>query len=168
MPRVIPPAVSSFVEVASSDSGSDLVPFWLSDSEGIPEEGMYLLASELDLPNTAELLAQLPQGYKVVFNIFNWEQSRAGEGFATGIDNSGVGLVAAAAEAYELVGMSEEASALHRVLDQYTQTPSDYEALNGAYEGKPNPYRDDWVRIPQVVRILCAGADRYFYTDAEA
>ncbi len=166
MPRVIPPAVFEYVAGASTDARSDVVPFWQSDSEGIPEEGMYLLAAELHLPDTEALLDGLPVGYRIVFTIFNWEQSRAGEGFATGIENSGAGLVAAAASSYALVGMSEEARALRKVLEQYARTPHDFEALDAAYEANPNPNRDDWNRIPHLVRTLCANADHYFYTDA--
>jgi hypothetical protein len=166
MPRIIPPSVYEFVAGASADAKSDMVPFWQSDSEGVAEEGMYLLAMELDLPDTAQLLAGLPVGYGMVFSIFNWEQSRAGEGFATGIDNSGVELVDAAAQAYDLVGMGAEANALRRVLAQYAQTPQDYEVINAAYENTPNPYQNDWDRIPHLVRTLCAGADGYFYAEA--
>jgi hypothetical protein len=168
MPRIIPPAVLQFVEGASTDARADVFPFWRSDSEGIPEEGMYLLALELDLPNTAEILADLPVGYRIVFSIFNWEQSRAGEGFSTGIENSGSELVADAANSYEMVGMVEEAAALRRVLQQYVLTPHDFVALDAVYESEPNPYLEDWNRIPHLVRLLCANADSYFYTDAEA
>ena len=103
-----------------------------------------------------------------MFNIFSWEQSRAGEGFRTGIENTGVELVAAAADSYEFIGMEPEATALRRVLEQYAQTPDDHEALERAYEKETNAYRDDWNRIPFLVRTLCANADLYFYTDAEA
>jgi len=168
MRRTIPASVFRFVEVASTDAKSDVVPFWHSDSEGTPEEAMYLLAAELDVPDAAEMLEDLPAGYGVVFSIFKWEQSRAGEGFATGIENSGIELVAEAAKSYELVGMVEEASALRRVLQQHSQTPRDYSTLNTMYESEPNPYRDDWSRIPHLVRLLCTSADRYFYVDAEA
>ena len=168
MLRIIPPSAREFVEGASKDARSDVVPFWESDSEGVPEEGMYLLASELDLPNTAEVLAGLPIGYRIVFSIFNWEKSRAGEGFVAGIENSGIEPVAAAADSYELMGMVEEAISLRKVLHQYEKTPLDFDAVQEAYGEKTNPNREDWDRIPQLVRKLSVNADRYFYTDAEA
>lgn len=153
---------------ASKEAQSDVVPFWYSDSEGVAEEGMYLLACELDLPNTFELLSALPPGYRMVFSIFSWEQSRAGEGFSTGIENSGAEIVAAAAVAYSELCMTEEASALGRVLVQHAVTPGDYAALQAAYESAPSPYTEDWDRIPHLVRTLCAQADRLFYVQAEA
>ena len=168
MPRVIPASAQAFVAGASKDARADVVPFWDSDSEGVPEEGMYLLAIELDLPNTAEILARLPIGYRIVFSTFNWEQSRAGEGFATGIENSGTELVAAAADSYEFMGMVEEAIALRKVLQQYANEAFNFDSLDDAYESEPNPYQEDWNRIPHLVRTLSINADHYFYTDAEA
>lgn len=166
MARIIPPLVLKMVEEASSSAGSDISPFWESDSEGTPEEGMYQLASELDVENAEQLLSQLPPGYRLVYSIFLWEASRAGEGFTTGTDNSGPALVQAAAKAYAEAGMAEEATALERMLAQYVQTPQDYQQIEAAYEAVDNPYKDDWERIPPLVRHLCEGADRYFYVEA--
>ena len=166
MARIIPPLVLEMVEEASSSAGSDISPFWQSDSEGTPEEGMYQLASELDVANAEQLLSQLPPGYRMVYSIFLWESSRAGEGFTTGIDNSGPALVQAAAKAYAEAGMAEETTALERMLAQYVQTPQDYQLIEAAYEAVDNPYKDDWERIPKLVRHLCENADRYFYVEA--
>lgn len=167
MTRIIPPLVLEMVNEASSSAGSDVSPFWQSDSEGTPEEGMYQLALELDIENPDHLLNQLPPGYRMVYAIFQWETSRAGEGFKTGTDNSGAELVQAAAKAYAEAGMPEEAMALERMLAQYTQTPLDYERIEAAYEAEDNnPYKEDWERIPQLVRHLCENADRYFYVEA--
>lgn len=166
MARMIPSLVLEMVEEASSSAGSDVSPFWLSDSEGTPEEGMYQLASELDVENADPLLAQLPPGYRMVYSIFSWEASRAGEGFKTGTDNSGLALVQAAAKAYAEAGMPEEAAALERMLAQYVHTPLDYDSIEAAYEAVDNPYQDDWERIPRLVRHLCENADRYFYVEA--
>lgn len=163
MPRTLPPLVVEMVSRASKDAQSDVTPFWKSDSEGVPEEGMYQLACELDLPNTQELLATLPPGFRMVYSVFNWEQSRAGEGFSAGIENSGPELVHAAAEAYEALGMAEEALSLREVLTQYSVAPNDYAALEAAYASVPNPYKDDWNRIPKIVRVLCDRADQLFY-----
>lgn len=166
MNRIIPPLVREMVEEASSSAGSETSPFWQSDGEGIPEEGMYQLAFELDVPDPDKLLGQLPPGYRIVYSIFLWEQSRAGEGFKTGVDNSGQALVHAAAVSYEEIGMHEEADALRRMLEQCTQTPHDHERIEAVYNAADNPYKDDWNRIPHVVRHLCANADRYFHTPA--
>jgi hypothetical protein len=166
MTRIIPPPVLKMVEEASRSAGSDVSPFWQSDSEGTPEEGMYQLAFELDIENPDPLLDHLPPGYKIVYAIFQWESSRAGEGFKTGTDNSGPPLVQAAAKAYAEAGMPEEAVALERMLAQYTQTPLAYDRIEAAYEAVGNPYKDDWARIPQLVRHLCENADRYFYVEA--
>lgn len=168
MTRQIPPIVAPLVARASADAGSDGVPFWASDSEGVAEEGMYQLADELDLPDAARWHDRLPEGYGLVFAIFSWEQSRAGEGFRTGIDNSGTDLVARAAAAYERMEMREEAEALQRVLAAYGRDPTDHEAMSDAYEARPNPYLEDWVRIPHLVRALCAQADALFHEDASA
>jgi len=65
MARIIPPLVCEMVEEASSSAGSDISPFWQSDSEGTQEEGMYQLASELDVENADQLLAQLPPRHKM-------------------------------------------------------------------------------------------------------
>lgn len=165
MARIIPPLVSSMVEEASASAGSDVVPFWNSDSEGTPEKGMYELASWLDTEDAKPLLGQLPPGYRIVHSIFEWEMDRAGEGFKTGTDNCGTAAVIAAADNYERVGMPEEASALRRMLDQYSATPDDYDKIEAAYNAAPNPYKEDWDRIPALVRHLCANADRYFYVD---
>ena len=166
MARIIPPLVARMVEEASTSARSDVTPFWGSDSEGTPEEGMYQLASWLDTEDAKHLLGQLPPGYRIVHSIFEWEMGRAGEGFKTGTDNVGEAAVRAAADSYEEVGMVEEANALRRMLDQYAATPSDYEKLEAAYNAAPNPYKEDWDRIPALVRHLCANADRYFYVDA--
>jgi len=166
MARIIPPEVQEMVDEASSSAGSDDAPFWESDSEGIPEEGMYQLASELDVENADQLLSQLPPGYRMVYSIFLWESSRAGEGFKTGTDNSGLSLVQAAATAYAEAGMAEEATALERMLAQYVQTPEDYDRIEAAYEAGDNAYKEDWDRIPHLVRHLCENADRYFYVEA--
>jgi len=166
MARIIPPEVQEMVDEASSSAGSDEAPFWESDSEGIPEEGMYQLASELDVENADQLLSQLPPGYRMVYSIFLWESSRAGEGFKTGTDNSGLSLVHAAATAYAEAGMAQEATALGRMLAQYVQTPEDYDRIDAAYEAGDNSYKEDWNRIPHLVRHLCENADRYFYVEA--
>jgi len=168
MTHSLPAPVADMVERASLHAGSDVIPFWLSDSEGVPEEGMYQLANELDQPNTGELLTGLPSGYRLVYSIFTWEQSRAGEGFATGIGNSGVDLVNTASQSYQELGMTEEARALQRVLASYSVSPDDYTALEKAYEAETNPYRDDWVRIPFAVHTLCAQAARRFHAATEA
>lgn len=167
MTRIIPPLVLEMVNEASSSAGSDVSPFWQSDSEGTPEEGMYQLALELDIEDPDHFLDQLPPGYRMVYAIFQWETSRAGEGFKTGTDNSGAELVQAAAKAYAEAGMPEEAMALERMLAQYTQTPLDYDRIEAAYEAEDNnPYKEDWERIPRLVRHLCENADRYFYVEA--
>jgi len=166
MARIIPPPVLDMVNEATSSAGADVSPFWLSDSEGTAEEGMYQLALELDIENPDHLLDQLPPGYKMVYAIFQWETSRAGEGFKTGTDNSGPALVQAAAKAYADAGMSEEAAALGRMLEQYIETPMDYDQIEAAYEAEDNPYKEDWDRIPGLVTHLCENADRYFYAEA--
>lgn len=166
MPRIIPPLVSRMVEEASASAGSDVVPFWNSDSEGTSERGMYELASWLDTEDAKPLLGQFPPGYRIVHSIFEWEMDRAGEGFKTGTDNAGEAAVRSAADSYEEVGMSEEANALRRMLAQYLATPDDYEKIEAAYHAAPNPWKEDWDRIPALVRHLCANADRYFYVDA--
>ena len=166
MTRMIPPLVSGMVEEASASAGSEVSPLWQSDSEGVPEEGMYQLASELDVENPEHLLNLLPSGYRVVYSIFLWEQSRAGEGFKTGTDNSGQTLVYSAADSYELVGMPEEANALRSMLSQYATTPLDNDRIKAEYDAVPNPYKEDWGRIPRLVRHLCKNADRYFYAEA--
>lgn len=166
MTRTIPPLVLKMVEEASRSAHSDVSPFWQSDSEGTPEEGMYQLAFELDIENPDHLLDQLPPGYRMVYAIFQWETSRAGEGFKTGADNSGPALVQAAATAYAETGTPEEAMALERMLAQYIQTPLDYDRIEAAYEAVDNPYKDDWERIPRLVSHLCENADRYFYVEA--
>jgi hypothetical protein len=120
---------------------------------------MYQLASELDGENPDYLLDQLPLGYRIVHSIFLWEQSRAGEGFVTGTENSGVQLVKAAAAGYDAMGMPEEAAALKAMLGQLAETPLDYARVETAYESVPNPYRQDWDRIPTLVRRLCERAD---------
>ena len=166
MTRIIPPLVLELVNEASRSAGSDVSPFWQSDDEGTPEEGMYQLALELDIENPHHLLDQLPPGYRMVYAIFQWETSRAGEGFKTGTDNSGPELVQAAAKAYAEAGMPEEAMALERMLAQYAQTPLDYDRIEAAYEAVENPCKDDWKRVPGLVRHLCENADRYFYVEA--
>lgn len=168
MPQTLPLAVSNMVVRASEDARSEVMPFWDSDSEGVPEEGMYQLASELDLPNTEELLAKLPLGYRLVYSIFNWEQSRAGEGFSAGIDNSGVALVAMAATSYRELGMSEESLALSQVLDHFAEFPEDAAGLQAIYDSVPNPFAQDWDRIPHAVRTLCTRAKSLFYAQPEA
>ncbi|MDM0037927.1 hypothetical protein QTH89_15980 [Variovorax sp. J22G21] len=166
MTRIIPALVLRMVDEASSSAGSDVSPFWQSDGEGIPEEGMYRLASELDVRDPDHLLDQLPPGYRIVYSIFEWEQSRAGEGFTTGLHNSGQTLVHVAAASYAEVGMSEEAMALRHMLEQHAKTPLDYDRTEAAYNAVDNPYKDDWDRIPHLVRHLCENADRYFYVEA--
>jgi hypothetical protein len=166
MARVIPPLVLKMVEEASSAAASEVSPFWLSDSEGVPEEGMYQLAFELDVKNTEQLLGKLPLGYRIVFTIFNWEHSRAGEGFKTGIENVGEDLVESAATCYEAVDMAEEALALRQMLERYRESPLDYEQIQAGYDAITNPYRDDWNRIPLLVRHLSRHADKYFCIEA--
>lgn len=166
MNRMIPPLVSRIIEEASASAGAKISPFWQSASERVPEEGMYQLAAGLDVKNPEQLFNQLPSGYRVVYSIFMWEQSRAGEGFKTGTDNAGQSLVHAAADCYDLVGMPDEAGALRRMLVQYASTPLDYARIEAEYAALPNPYRDDWDRIPYLVRHLCVNADRYFYAEA--
>jgi len=165
MTRIIPALVLGMVEEASSSAHSEVSPFWQSDSEGIPEEGMYQLATELDVRDPDHLLDQLPPGYRIVYSIFMWEQSRAGEGFTTGVHNSGQALVHVAAASYAEVGMSEEAVALRRMLEQYAKTPLDHDRIEVEYNAVDNPYKDDWERIPHLVRHLCENADRYFYVE---
>lgn len=116
---------------ASTAAKSDVVPFWECDAEGIQEEGMYLLASELDLPNSEALLEGLP--------------------------------VAMAAASYRELGMAKEALALHCVLERFAISPDDSDGLEARYGAEPNPFKEDWDRIPYVVRALCAGAASYFY-----
>lgn len=166
MTRIIPPLVSEMVEGASNDAGSDVFPFWKSDNDAIREEGMYLLALELDVENFDELFSQLPTGYRIVHSIFNWEQSRAGEGFKTGTQNSGEALVHAAAAGYDAVGMPEEALALRRMLDQYAKEPLDHDRMEAEYNAAAHPYKDDWERIPYLVRHLCENADAFFHVAA--
>ena len=166
MTRIIPALVLGMVEEASSSAHSEVSPFWQSDSEGIPEEGMYQLATELDVRDPDHLLDQLPPGYRIVYSIFMWEQSRAGEGFTTGVHNSGQALVHVAAASYAEVGMPEEATALRHMLEQYAGTPLDGERIEAAYNAVDNPYKEDWDRIPHLVRHLCENADRYFHADA--
>lgn len=126
---------------------------------------MYQLASALGADDKEEILNQLPLGYRIVHSIFSWEQDRAGEGFKTGTDNCGSASVITATDCYECVGMIEEADALRRMLRQYLETPDDYEQIEAAYNHGANPYKDDWDRIPYLVRHLCKNADRYFYVD---
>ncbi|MGO4307459.1 hypothetical protein [Cupriavidus sp. RAF12] len=166
MPHIVPPLVAEMVAEVSESAGSDVSPFWLCDSEGIPEEGMYRLAMELDVENADYLLDRLPFGYRIVHSVFLWEQSRAGEGFGTGTVNSGENWVLAAAVGYERVGMFEEAAGLRAMLEQYAKTPNDYELVEGAYNSVPNPYKDDWDRIPHLVRLLCKDAYGYFCVEA--
>ena len=166
MTRIIPALVLGMVDEASSSAGSDVSPFWLSDSEETSEEGMYQLASELDVDNPDHLLDQLPPGYRIVYAIFTWEQSRAGEGFRTGTDNAGQTLVHVAAASYAEVGMSEEATALRHMLEQYARTPLDHARIEAEYNAVDNPYKEDWDRIPHLVRHLCENADRYFCIEA--
>lgn len=163
MTRIIPALVAGMVDEASKSAGSDVSPFWQSDSEGVPEEGMYRLAFELDVANPDHLLDQLPLGYRIVYSIFTWEQSRAGEGFKTGTDNSSQTLVHAAATSYAEVRMPEEAKALRQMLEQYAETPLDHDRIEAAYDAVDNPFKDDWERIPHLVRHLCENADRYFH-----
>jgi hypothetical protein len=150
----------------SRDAHSDVMPFWRCDSEGVAEEGMYQLSTELDLPDTERLLTDLPAGYGFVFAIFNWEQHRAGGGFASAIETCGTDLVAQAAQSYQRLGLCEEADAIYRVLVQYEATAGDHALLDEAYDAEVNPYRDDWVRIPKAVRVLCREADQLFYANS--
>lgn len=167
-PRILPHSAVKLVTRASKDARSDVVPFWRSEKEGVAEEGMYLLATELDLPDIEQILSELPDGYRLVFYIFNWEQSRAGEGFSTGISNSGIELVVQAAQSYDSLAMPEEAQALRRVVSHYQNAPEDYAGLEAAYVAEPNRFANDWVRIPHVVHALCESAEHMFYVKAEA
>lgn len=165
MARIIPYQVSAMVAEVSSSTRSETSLFWFSGDEHIAEEGMYQLAFALDAENTEELLNQLPPGYRIVHSIFTWEQDRAGEGFKTGTDNCGSASVISATDSYERVAMIEEADALRRMLRKYLETPDDYEQIEAAYNHGANPYKDDWDRIPYLVRHLSKNADRYFYVD---
>jgi hypothetical protein len=160
--RSIPSNVESMVVSVSEDVGTD-TPFWFSESEEVREEGMYQLAIELDVVDREVFLQSLPDGYAAVHWIFTWEQSRAGEGFCTGIDNSGVEAVENAAVWYANLGMPEEAAALRAMLLQYVDTPEDYDAVDAAYQAVENPYVEDWDRIPKVVNLLCDQASELFY-----
>ena len=80
MARIIPPLVFERVEEAFSSAGSDTSPFWQSDSEGTPEEGMHQLAPELDVGNAGQLLARLPPRHRMVHAIFLWETGRGRKG----------------------------------------------------------------------------------------
>lgn len=162
MSHSIPPSILTYVEEASRAAQADIMPFWSSDDEDILEEGLLQLSYELDRDEVMPLLDQLPAGYKIVHSIFTWEQSRAGEGFVTGIENSGQTLVETAASSYESVGMGEEAAALRAMLHQLAATPNDFDKVNSAYDSIANPYKEDWERIPQLVNVLCSNAERYF------
>ena len=155
----IPESVAPHVQAASEAAGSDVHPFWLCDSEGTAEEGMYQLATELDVENAEQGLGLLPAGYRIVHSIFLWEQSRAGGGFVTGTGNAGAACVEAAASSYESMDMREEAAALRAMLAQRMHTPHDHARGQAAYDAVPNPYRDDWDRIPTLVRRLCEQAE---------
>lgn len=165
MPNV-PQLAAPLVSAASKSANSEVDPFWRSDSEGVPEEGMYQLATELDFENPDELLDHLPRGYRIVHSIFLWEQSRAGEGFVTGTANSGTQVVHAAADAYDEIGFTEEAAALRSMLAQLQKTPAGYDEVSAAYDSVQNPYRNDWDRIPPLVRRLCEQASSLFEVEA--
>jgi hypothetical protein len=159
----IPKFLVPLVQEASKSAGAEF-PFWETDDLEIAEEGMWQLAFELDVENVELFLFPLPAGYSIVYWIFEWEGHRAGEGFCTGTDNSGVGCVHNAANSYELIGMSEEANALRAMLAQLEVTPDKYECVEAAYNAVPNPYKEDWERFPYLVKTLCANAEKYFYT----
>ncbi|MET0027732.1 MAG: hypothetical protein ABW101_08850 [Candidatus Thiodiazotropha sp.] len=161
----IPNKVSAYVDAASEAAGSRS-PFWNSESEEVREEGMYQLAFELDVEDREKFLESLPKGYSAVHWIFTWEQSRAGEGFCTGTDNSGVETVEQAAFWYAYLGMTEEAAALKEMLCQYMITPGHVDAVDTAYHSIENPYFEDWDRIPRVVYELCNRARELFYDPA--
>lgn len=163
MSNEVPSSILAYVEEASRTAQSEVSPFWLSDNEEIQEEGLYQLSFELDRDELVPLLEGLPAGYKIVHSIFTWEQSRAGEGFATGVENSGPLMVEAAASSYDFVGMHEEATALRAMLKQCKATPDDFEKVNAAYESVSNPYKEDWDRIPHLVQTLCSSPERYFH-----
>jgi hypothetical protein len=163
--KSIPSPVVAFVESASEGAGAE-TPFWHSDSAEVREEGMYQLAFELDVEDPESFLRSLPKGYAAVHWIFTWEQSRAGEGFCTGIENSGVAAVQNAAVWYSYLGMAEEAAALRAMLSQYAITPENYAEVEAAYESLGNPYLEDWDRIPRVVNVLCDRAEELFYERA--
>ncbi|MEJ2381685.1 MAG: hypothetical protein P8076_10990 [Gammaproteobacteria bacterium] len=154
--------MKDFVESASEGAGTNN-PFWHSDSAEAREEGMYQLAFELDVADKEALLRKLPDGYAAVHWIFTWEQSRAGEGFCTGIENSGVTAVENAACWYVHLGMAEEADGLKAMLSQYAKTPENHELVEAGYDSVENPYREDWDRIPRVVEALCDRAEELFY-----
>lgn len=163
MSHPIPSSILTYVEEASRAAQADVIPFWLSDDEDVLEEGFLQLSFELDRDEVVSLLDELPAGYKIVHSIFTWEQSRAGEGFVTGIENSGQLLVEAAAASYDMIGMREEATALRAMLLQFAATSDDFDKVNSAYESISNPYKEDWERIPQLVRVLCSDAELYFH-----
>jgi hypothetical protein len=158
----IPESVLPIVEEASKSAGAEF-PFWESEDLETAEEGMWQLAFDLDVKDVEAFLSPLPLGYSIVYWIFEWEGSRAGEGFCTGTDNCGVDCVRNAAKSYEQIGMPEEANALRAMLTQLEQTPEGYEQVEAAYNSVPNPYGEDWHRFPHLVKILCANAEQYFY-----
>lgn len=163
--KCIPSTVVASVESASEGAGVES-PLWHSESEEAREEGMYQLAFELDVIDRETFLSSLPAGYAAVHWIFTWEQSRAGEGFCVGIENSGMVTLENAAVSYARLGMVEEAKALRAMLSQYARTPENYAEVEAAYESIENPYKEDWDRIPGVVKVLCERAEELFYEQA--
>lgn len=79
--------------------------------------------------------------------------------------NSGPALFHDVAASYAEVGMREEAAALRRVLERYAKTPLGHDRIEAEYHAVDNPCKDDWERIPHLVRHLCENADRYFYVE---
>jgi len=159
--RLIPEIARPLVKRASKDAGAEY-PFWSSEDEIKQEEGMYQLAFELEHENVEEYLSMFPLGYSIVYWIFTWEQSRAGERFCTGTDNAGLSVAFKAAELYEKIGLHEEASALNAMITQLSATPEDDDQIECAYNLIDNPYKEDWIRIPYVVDHLCLKAEEYF------
>jgi hypothetical protein len=157
----IPKSALPLVNEASKSARAEF-PFWNSSDDAVTEEGMYQLAFELDVEDVRLFLSGLPIGYSIVHWIFTWEDRRANGGF-TGTETCGVESVHEAANGYEHVGMAEEAAALRAMLKQYTDTPMDYERIEAAFNSIPNPYKNDWDRIPNLVKILCGNAEKYFY-----
>lgn len=136
--------------------------FWQIHAADLREEGFYELAELLDENFSRDELMALPQGYRVVRDLFTWESACANEGWVA-FDNTPEGDMEPIFMAYRTVGLDGEADALHLAYEVWKTDPENYDAMGQAYGSIPHDYSDDMDRIPYLIQFLTRHADALFH-----
>jgi hypothetical protein len=105
--------------------------------------------------------SDLPNGYRLVAYLFDWEAQCQFSGWqAFGNRESTIDGVI---ESYRFVGLNCEADALQRGFDAWLASDGDDDAVTLAYDEIPNEYTVDLDRLEFLVSYFVDNADSLFY-----